>query len=67
MGQLMDENKCVVQMADSFLVVQDRISRMVIGEGRRVGGTFHFRSVEIAARIRHWSCGIIGWVILLRK
>ncbi|XP_013628140.1 PREDICTED: uncharacterized protein LOC106334401 [Brassica oleracea var. oleracea] len=30
-GQLMDENKCVVQMADNFLVVQDHISRIVIG------------------------------------
>jgi len=27
----MDENRCVVQLADQFLVVQDRVSRMVIG------------------------------------
>ena len=51
LGQLMDENKCVVQLADQFLVVQDRISRMVIGLGKRVGGTFHFRSTEIAAAV----------------
>ena len=51
LGQLMDENKCVVQMANQFLVVQDRISRMVIGLGKRVGGTFHFRGTEIAAAV----------------
>lgn len=41
-AQLMDENRCIVQLADQFLVVQDRTSRMVIGAGKRVGGTFHF-------------------------
>lgn len=51
LGQLMDEKKCILQMADSFLVVQDRISRMVIGAGRRVGGTFHFRSMESVAAV----------------
>ena len=50
-GQLMDENSCVVQMADSFLVVQDRVSKMVTGAGKRIGGTFHFRRTEIAAAI----------------
>ena len=50
-GQLMDENKCVVQMADNFLVVQDHISRIVIGAGKQVRGTFQFRSMEIAASV----------------
>jgi len=50
-GQLMDENHCVLQMAEHFLVVQDRISRTLIGAGVRVGGTFHFRSTEFAASV----------------
>ncbi|CAL9221360.1 unnamed protein product [Arabidopsis halleri] len=50
-GQLMDENHCVLQMADHFLVVQDRTTRTLIGAGTRVGGTFHFRSTEIAASV----------------
>ncbi|XP_010412990.1 PREDICTED: uncharacterized protein LOC104699374 [Camelina sativa] len=50
-GQLMDENRCVLQMSDHFLVVQDRTSRMVIGMGTRAGGTFHFRSMELAASV----------------
>nr|AWW15216.1 putative polyprotein [Leavenworthia alabamica] len=49
LGQLMDENRCVIQMADNFLVVQDRSSRMVTGAGRRVGGTYHFCSTEVAS------------------
>ncbi|XP_010485018.1 PREDICTED: uncharacterized protein LOC104763329 [Camelina sativa] len=42
MGQLMDENRCVVQLADHFLFVQDRTSRTVIGAGKRERGTFFF-------------------------
>ena len=51
LGQLMDENHCVVQLADRFLVVQDRTTRMVTGVSRRVGGTFYFRSMETAASV----------------
>ncbi|CAA7019035.1 unnamed protein product [Microthlaspi erraticum] len=51
-GQLMDENNCVVQLADQFLVVQDRISRMVIGAGKRESGTFSFRRAELSASVR---------------
>ncbi|XP_010420948.1 PREDICTED: uncharacterized protein LOC104706448 [Camelina sativa] len=51
MGQIMDENRCVVQMSDTFLVVQDRSSRMVIGAGKRVGSAFHFRRMELAAAV----------------
>ncbi|CAA7015079.1 unnamed protein product [Microthlaspi erraticum] len=51
LGQLMDENRCVVQMADHFLVVQDRTSRMVIGAGKREGGTFLFHGVETVAAV----------------
>lgn len=50
-GQLMDENHCVLQMVDHFLVVQDRTTRILIGAGSRVGGTFLFRSTEIAASV----------------
>ncbi|XP_010424226.1 PREDICTED: uncharacterized protein LOC104709284 [Camelina sativa] len=51
LSQLMDENQCVVQLADHFLVVQDRILRTVTGFGKRLGGTFHFRSLEYTASI----------------
>ena len=51
-GQLMDENKCVVQLADQFLVIQDRISRMVIGAGKREFGTFQFCRTEFVAAVR---------------
>ncbi|XP_010497085.1 PREDICTED: uncharacterized protein LOC104774115 [Camelina sativa] len=47
-GQLMDENRCVVQMADQFLVIQDRASRMMIGAGKRI--VEHFAFVE-----RRWE------------
>ncbi|XP_010478154.1 PREDICTED: uncharacterized protein LOC104757134 [Camelina sativa] len=46
-GQLMDENRCVVQLADHFLVVQDRTSRTVIGAGKCEHGTFFFRNMEV--------------------
>ncbi|XP_010473846.1 PREDICTED: uncharacterized protein LOC104753269 [Camelina sativa] len=51
LSQLMDENQCVVQLADHFLVVQDRALRTVTGVGKRLGGTFHFRSLEYAASV----------------
>lgn len=44
--QLMDDNNCVVQMADHYLVVQDRTSRMVIGVDKRETGTFRLCSSE---------------------
>ena len=48
-GQLMDENRCVVQLSDKFLVVQDRVTKMMIGAGRRESGTFRFCRMEMAA------------------
>lgn len=51
-GQLMDENKCVVQLANQFLVVQDRVSRMVIGAGKRESGTFHFCGIEFVGSVK---------------
>ncbi|CAA7032084.1 unnamed protein product [Microthlaspi erraticum] len=50
-GQLMDENNCVVQLADKFLVIQDRVSRTVIGAGKRDSGTFRFCKTELAASV----------------
>ncbi|XP_010418794.1 PREDICTED: uncharacterized protein LOC104704393 [Camelina sativa] len=49
LGQLMDENTCIVQMADQFLVIQDHGSRMMIGAGKRDGGTFRFCRTESVA------------------
>lgn len=50
-GQMMDENRCVVQLADHFLVIQDRTTRMVTGVGKRKDGSFCFRSMESVAAI----------------
>lgn len=38
-------------MADHFLIVQDRTTRMVTGMGKRMGGTFHFCSMETATPV----------------
>ena len=48
-GQLMDENRCVVQLADHFLIIQDHITRMVTGAAKRELGAFRIRSMESAA------------------
>lgn len=50
-GQMMDENRCVVQIADHFLVIQDRATRTVIGVGKREAGSFYFRGVEHVAAV----------------
>lgn len=49
--QLMDENNCVVQLADRYLVVQDHTTKMVIGAVRRRRGTFHFCSSKTATAV----------------
>lgn len=50
-AQLMDENHSIVQLADRYLVVQNRTTRMVIGAGRRDGGTVHLCSIETARSV----------------
>ncbi|CAA7031059.1 unnamed protein product [Microthlaspi erraticum] len=50
-GQMMDENYCVVQLADHFLVIQDRNTRMVTGVGKREDGSYYFRRVESVAAV----------------
>ncbi|KAG7543542.1 Integrase catalytic core [Arabidopsis thaliana x Arabidopsis arenosa] len=50
-GQLMDENGCVVQMDYQFLVIQDRVSRTMIGAGKRDCGTFRFCRTELVASV----------------
>lgn len=50
-GQLMDENRCVVQMADQFLIIQDRVSRTMIGAGKRDSGTFRLCRMELVASV----------------
>lgn len=51
LGQLLDENRCVVQLADIFLVIQDRTTKTVTGVGKRDGGTFRFYGVETVAAV----------------
>lgn len=51
MGQLMDENRCLVQLADQFLVIQDRTTKMVTCVGKRDNGTFYFRGIESLAAV----------------
>lgn len=67
MGQFMDENKCVVQLADHFLVVQDCSSKMVISAGKRVGGIRRSSLLSQHETSRLLKSGISGWVILLLK
>lgn len=42
----------VVQLADQFLVVQDRILRMMIGAAKREAGTFRLYRMELAASVK---------------
>lgn len=51
-GQLMDENHCVIQLADNFLVIQDRTTRTVTGVGKREHETFYFRGMETMAAVK---------------
>lgn len=50
-GQLMDENRCVLQLADNFIVILDRTTRMVNGVGKRENMTFYFCGVEAVAAL----------------
>lgn len=34
-GKMMDGNRCVVQLTNHFLVIQDRATRTMIGVGKR--------------------------------
>ena len=43
---MMDELKCVVQFSDKLCVVQDRISRTLIGAGERRDEFYFFRGVQ---------------------
>lgn len=47
----MDENYCVVQLVDHFLVIQDRTSKMVIGAGSRGSRTLYFCNLKLAAAV----------------
>lgn len=49
--QLMDENRCVMQVALNFLVIQDLNKRMVIGVDKRERGNFYFRRMENVAAV----------------
>ena len=41
-GCLIDDLKCTVQFDDRFCVIQDRVSIVQIGKGRRFGGVYCF-------------------------
>lgn len=49
-GQLLDENWCVGQIDDNFIVLQDCTTMTVIDVGKRGGETFYFRGVESSQR-----------------
>lgn len=51
-GQLMDENICVVQLVDNFLVIQDRTTRAVIGVGKREAGSFYFYILDSVEAVK---------------
>ena len=43
-SQLTDESKCNVLFTDKLCLIQDRISRMVIGTGERCKGLYYFKN-----------------------
>lgn len=51
LGQLMMRITALCSWLSTFFVVQDHTSRMIIRAGKRVGGTFHFHSMEIVASV----------------
>ena len=46
-SQLLDELNCVVQFTDKLCVMQDRISRMLIGAGKRIDGLCYFCGAQM--------------------
>ena len=52
LGQLLTDNYLVGQVTDRLVVLQDRVTRMLIGAGEREGeGLYRFRGMEIVTSI----------------
>lgn len=47
--KLLDENNCIVQITNTLCVIQDRVTRQLIGVGEREDGLFFFRGVPKAS------------------
>lgn len=54
-SQLTLDSGCIFQITDRLCVVQDRISRMLIGAGEQQFGLYFFRGVEVAAAMHGTS------------
>ena len=51
-SQLIDELNCMVQFTDKFYVIQDHISRMVIGASGQREGLYYLQGIAIAAAVK---------------
>lgn len=52
-GQLVTDNFAVGQVTDKLVVLQDRITRTLIGAGKREGeGLYHFKGIETVAALQ---------------
>lgn len=50
-SQLTRSIGCVFQISDKICVIQDRITRMLIGAAEQIRGLYFFRGVEVAATV----------------
>jgi len=55
LSQLMDDLDCIVHFVDKLCVLQDRISRTLIGAGERRDGLYYFRTIQ-----RVQACKVVG-------
>ncbi|KAL1192817.1 Retrovirus-related Pol polyprotein from transposon TNT 1-94 [Cardamine amara subsp. amara] len=51
-SQLTRDSGCIFQISDKLCVVQDRISRILIGAGKQCNGLYFFRGVAVAAAMQ---------------
>lgn len=64
-GQLVTDNYLVGKVTDKLIILQDRASRMLIGEGEREGeGLYRFRGLEIVTSLQ---TGIRNELVLWHK
>ena len=54
-SQLTQNKGCVAQVTDRLCILQDRISRMLIGVGEQENGLYFFRRMEMAAAMQRSS------------
>jgi hypothetical protein len=55
LSQLMDDLDCIVHFVDKLFVLQDHISRTLIGAGERQDGLYYFQTIQ-----REQACKVVG-------